>query len=155
MENNDKRIPIGKADLFNPTLNFSARFVYEGNLNLEYTSKNFSLDVDLLVKGSLKLNSISFLSSISEKIFVKGGSIVIKNCPLLKSIPIQVTSGKALHLKNDQHLITILSKKQFLSLQRLLIDKEIQNNHIVKNYEEYYSLVEDIILKRKLLEVCL
>ena len=129
------------------------------DLRLDSFNKINHLDIDLLVKGDLILINQTYLKTISKSIIILGDDITIKECHLLKSIPIEITSNKIIYFNNSQLYTTILSKEQFLSIKQFFVTGYSYEGEYFKqeisSYEEYSSLIENTLQKNNLLKICL
>lgn len=125
------------------------------DLKLDSFNNINSLEINLLVKG---LHIVTYLKTISKNIIILGDYITVKECPLLKSIPIEITSNKIIYFNKTQLHTTIFSKEQFLSIKQFFVTgyslKEYYSQEI-SSYQEYYSLIENTLEKNNLLKICL
>lgn len=128
------------------------------DLKLDSFNNINSLEINLLVKGDLILINQTYLKTISKNIIILGDYITVKECPLLKSIPIEITSNKIIYFNKTQLHTTIFSKEQFLSIKQFFVTgyslKEYYSQEI-SSYQEYYSLIENTLEKNNLLKICL
>ena len=135
-------------------------YILKDRLDLSLTSILYfeSLEINLLVRYCMILKTLPHLKTISKNIIV-GGEIRIKECPLLKSIPIEVTSNKIVRFAEGQHLTTLFSEEQFLSLKGFYLSNDltysIKWDSEITSYEEYFSLIEPTLIKNNLLNICL
>ena len=133
--------------LDNNTIFFSSS---EKDLRITY-QKIESLDINLYIKGNIILNNLLSLKSISGNIEFKD-FISIKNCPLLKELPTQLIFDKTVYLIGNQIFSTHISPEQFKLAKQIVSDGVTY----FKNYDEYYSFIEETLQKKnKLLNICL
>ena len=155
-----ERIPITKDKIRYGHFYKDKKYVLKDDLYIYVNSPIiYSFDIDLLVEGSLDLENLFDLKSISENVTIGSSEnfhIDISFCPKLKTLPTNLIAGRKLYLSHNQHLITILSKEQVLSLKELIVSEKYYWSECRKitSYEEYYSLIKDTLIKNNLLKVC-
>ena len=150
MIDSGKRIPISNDDILKGNFDKDKEYVTVRSFSLSHSHIQ-SIDINLLINGIFSIYNFENLDYICENISLYGdGYVEIFNCPKLKTLPSKLIFGKTLFLSDNQHLTTILSEKQFDSLQ------SFENYHgKVKSYKEYYSFIKPTLEKQELLKVCL
>lgn len=156
-----KRTPITKDKIRYGHFCKDKKYILKEDLYIYVNSPTIhSLEINLLIEGSLDLENLFDLKSISENVTIGSSEnfhIDISFCPKLKTLPSKLIAGRKLYLSHNQYLTTILSKEQFLSLKELLISEKYYWSECKKitSYEEYFSLIEPTLQKETLLNICL